>query len=102
MSDYSTAALDQSESRIERLGKDRESERKFLPIYRDQMSGDESVGRLTLLLHAALYNEAIYREGAKEYLKEPLVGNGICFTGTVPIAILSAMAFYELRRFLCG
>ena len=87
MSDYSTPALDQSDTRIERLGKDRESRRTFMPIYRDQITGDESLGRLTLLLHAALYNEAIFREGPKKSLKEPLVGNGICFTGRVYLSV---------------
>ena len=45
------------------------------------MTTDESIGRLTLLLHAALHEEAVrkYGEGIHK-LDTPLVANGICFT----------------------
>jgi len=55
--------MDQSDTRLERLGKERESKRRFLPIFREEMTEDESLGRLTLMLHAALHDEGVRRYG---------------------------------------
>jgi hypothetical protein len=45
------------------------------------MTTDESLGRLVLMVHAALYDEAVRRYGeGVEKLQTPLVANGICFT----------------------
>ena len=45
------------------------------------MTQDETLGRLTLLLHAALHDEAVRRYGpGVRNLDPPLVANGICFT----------------------
>ena len=52
-----------------------------METFRDEMSKDESLGRIVLLLHGALYAEAVQRYGeGVEKLDTPLVGNAICFT----------------------